>query len=91
MFQKIDVVSAAIAAFVVAVVMGLGGGAMATQSIDPCYKLCYMKNASESAEEKRECSRACKATPRYICDSKCFKKYAGQKLKDCRWKCVSLQ
>ena len=53
--------------------MGFGGPATALQSVDPCYKLCYMKQSNQSKAEKQDCNRRCKASDRYKCDSKCIK------------------
>jgi hypothetical protein len=71
--------------------MGFGGPATALQSVDPCYKLCYMKQSNQSKAEKQDCNRRCKASDRYKCDSKCIKTYANsQQQYDCRKKCVGL-
>jgi hypothetical protein len=82
-----------VAAVLVIVVAGLGwvAPATATQTIDPCYKLCFMKQSSQSLAEKQDCSRRCRASDRYKCDTKCVKTYANpQKQFDCRKTCVGL-
>ena len=71
--------------------LGLGNPATASQSIDPCYKLCFMKQANQSTAEKQDCNRRCRASDRYKCDSKCIRTIANpQKQFECRKTCVGL-
>lgn len=71
--------------------IGIGGPATASQSVDPCYKLCFQKQADQPLAQKQDCNRRCKASDRYICDRKCIKTIGNpQKQFDCRKKCVGL-
>lgn len=84
-------VSTVAALLVLVAGMGFGGPATASQSIDPCYKLCFIKQANQSKAEKQDCNRRCRASDRYKCDSKCIRTYANPSEQfDCRKKCVGL-
>jgi hypothetical protein len=85
-------VSIAVALLVLVAGTGFDGPAKASQSIDPCYKLCFITQANQSKAEKQDCNRRCRASDRYQCDTKCMKTYANfpQKEFDCRKKCVGL-
>ena len=92
MKKGICFVSTAAALLVLVAGMGFGEPAIASQSIDPCYKLCFIKQANQSKAEKEDCNRRCRASDRYKCDSKCMKTYANfpHEQFDCRKKCVGL-
>ncbi len=91
MKKAIYFVSTAAALLVLVAGMGIGKLATASQTIDPCYKLCFMKQANQSTAEKQDCNRRCRASDRYKCDSKCIRTIANpQKQFDCRKTCVGL-
>jgi hypothetical protein len=92
MKKGICFVSTAAALLVLVAGMGFGGPATASQSIDPCYKACFLKDTNRSTAEKQDCNRRCRASDRYKCDSKCFKIYANSPNEQyaCRKKCVGL-
>ena len=73
MKKRIGFIWAVAALLVFVAGMGFGGPATASQSVDPCYKLCFMKEADQSLAQKQDCNRRCKASDRYKCDSKCIK------------------
>ena len=46
----------AAALLVLVVGMGLGGPATASQSVDPCYKACFTKQADKPLAQKQDCN-----------------------------------
>lgn len=81
---------AAVLALIVAT--GLGGDAMASQSIDPCYKACFINGKGRSKADQQDCNRRCRASDRYVCDNKCFRRFPNspRELLACRRTCVGL-
>ena len=77
MKKGICFVSTAAALLVLVAGMGSREPATASQTIDPCYKLCFIKQANQSMAEKQDCSRRCRASDRYKCDTKCVKTIAN--------------
>jgi hypothetical protein len=61
----------------------------ATQSIDPCYKKCFLDAKGKSNGWKFACRRACNASPKKKCQDKCFSKLPNEptKRKACLSRC----
>jgi len=61
----------------------------ATQSIDRCYKKCFLDAKGKSDGWKYACRRACNASPKKKCEDKCYSKLANdpKKRKACLSRC----
>jgi hypothetical protein len=77
---------------VVMVAAGFGGGSASASGIDPCYRWCYILG-NRAGVTTKECDKKCRASPRYICDSKCIRKNANlpREMKSCRASCIGLR
>jgi hypothetical protein len=62
--------------------------APSTQSIDSCYKKCFL-DAKNSKRSKYACSRVCNAQPKKKCEDKCWTKLPNEpkKRKACLSRC----
>jgi hypothetical protein len=61
----------------------------ASQSIDRCYKKCFLDAKGKSNGWKFACRRACNASPKKKCEDKCFSKNPNdpKKRKSCLSRC----
>lgn len=92
MSGRMPILQATVTMLIVLAAAGTGGsGGAAASSIDPCYRWCYILG-NRAGVTSKQCNTRCRATDRYICDSKCIKKNANtpNSLKSCRAKCVGL-
>jgi hypothetical protein len=73
------------------IVAAWSGGDAAASGIDPCYRWCYILH-NRAGVSAPECNRRCRASPRYVCDSKCVHTYPNspRQLRSCQSKCTGL-
>ena len=63
--------------------------APASQSIDSCYKKCFLDPKMKNSSRKYACSRICNAKPKKKCEDKCWLKLGNdpKKRKACLSRC----
>ncbi len=61
--------------------------APAAQSVDPCYKKCFLDAKGKNGAWKSRCSRSCNASPKKKCEDKCWLKFGNDP--NGRKKCLS--